>query len=512
MQESLEFLLIFLFLQKKAETSSTGNSAKETFEAWQQYQQACRRKMLEDPQPTTLVCNRTFDMYACWDDALPNTSAQVPCPWYLPWHQQVQGGFVFQKCGPEGQWVVDESGHPWRDHSQCEGLREELPFQNHLWILGQFRLMYTVGYSLSLVALLAALALLAAFRKLRCIRNYIHMNLFLSFMLRAVSILARDTLLSLHFPKHLRAEGDFSHFPMRQALAGCRLAQVLTQYCVCANYYWLLVEGLYLHNLLGLMAFSEESYFPGYLLIGWGAPILFVTPWVMVRYFYENNECWERNNNMGYWWIIRCPILLAIFVNFVIFIRVIKILVSKLQAQQMRYTDYKFRLAKSTLTLIPLLGIHGVVFALVTEEQAQGTLRYIKYIFELFLNSFQGLLVSVLYCFVNKEVQSEIRRKWQSCQLGASLLEKQGHSGSHRTSWRTRSSQCKKGHAPPALPSPPGGKVPFNGFQDTAGAQFHRTPKSYQYVPVRRKSVDRTEESPVARKALPSTDCPQNSC
>lgn len=46
-------------------------------------------------------------------------------------------------------------------------------------------------------------------------------------------------------------------------------------------------------------------------------------------------------------------------------------------------------LAKSTLTLIPLLGIHEVVFALVTDERAHGTLHYIKYFFELFLNSFQ---------------------------------------------------------------------------------------------------------------------------
>jgi hypothetical protein len=43
------------------------------------------------------------------------------------------------------------------------------------------------------------------------------------------------------------------------------------------------------------------------------------------------------------------------------------------------------RLAKSTLTLIPLLGVHEVVFAFVTDEQAQGTLRF----FDLFLSSFQ---------------------------------------------------------------------------------------------------------------------------
>lgn len=55
-----------------------------------------------------------------------------------------------------------------------------------------------------------------------------------------------------------------------QTLSGCRIAQVVMQYCVGANYFWLLVEGLYLHNLLVLLVFSENSYFCGYLAIGWG--------------------------------------------------------------------------------------------------------------------------------------------------------------------------------------------------------------------------------------------------
>uniref|UniRef100_A0A8C6Y6R0 G-protein coupled receptors family 2 profile 2 domain-containing protein n=1 Tax=Naja naja TaxID=35670 RepID=A0A8C6Y6R0_NAJNA len=163
--------------------------------------------------------------------------------------------------------------------------------------------MYTVGYSLSLVSLLVALTLLAAFRKLRCTRNFIHMNLFLSHVLRAAAILLRDSLLWLHFPRDL------------EAVTGCRLAQILTQYCVCANYFWLLVEGLYLHNLLGPMAFMGESYLPAYLLLGWGTPLFFVIPWGIMRYLDENNECWERNDNLGYWWIIRCPILVSILVS-----------------------------------------------------------------------------------------------------------------------------------------------------------------------------------------------------
>lgn len=47
------------------------------------------------------------------------------------------------------------------------------------------------------------------------------------------------------------------------------------------------------------------------------------------------------------------------------------------------------RLAKATLTLIPLFGIHEVIFIFVTDEQTTGALRYLKVFFSLFLNSFQ---------------------------------------------------------------------------------------------------------------------------
>lgn len=46
----------------------------------------------------------------------------------------------------------------------------------------------------------------------------------------------------------------------------------MTQYCVGANYTWLLVEGIYLHSLLVLVGRSEEGHFHCYLLLGWGEP------------------------------------------------------------------------------------------------------------------------------------------------------------------------------------------------------------------------------------------------
>ncbi|XP_055553950.1 gastric inhibitory polypeptide receptor [Falco cherrug] len=260
-------------------------SAQATLAAWHQYRHACELRLHLDPPAPGPVCNRSFDMYACWGDAVPNTTVTVPCPWYLPWHHRVQGGVVARHCGPDGRWVLDETGRPWRDHSQCQDPAQEQPLQRQAWLLEQFRLLYTVGYSLSLVALLLALLLLLTFRRLHCTRNFIHANLFLSFVLRAGAILTRDALLRRRLrpgPAHpLQLVGQ-------EAVASCRLAQVVTQYCVGANYGWLLAEGLFLHKLLVLVAFSGRRCLPAFLLLGWGAPVLFVVPWVVARYLYEN--------------------------------------------------------------------------------------------------------------------------------------------------------------------------------------------------------------------------------
>lgn len=391
------------------------------YDSWRKYETECQQKMSMEPPPTGLVCNRTFDKFSCWPDTQPNTTVNASCPWFLPWHKKVQHGNVYKHCGPDGQWAAMVNGHPIRDARECELDQADVEDQERIAkAYESFKIMYTVGYSMSVGALVLALAILVGFSKLHCMRNYIHINLFISFILKGLSVLVIDTMLKTRYSEKI--DDEYLHVWLSSE-AGCRAATVLMQYGIITNYCWLLVEGIYLHNLLVLAVFSERSYFALYVSIGWGAPVLFIIPWVAVKYTYENVLCWTTNNNMAIWWILRSPVFLAILINFLIFMRIIQILLSKMRAHQMRYTDYKLRLARSTLTLIPLLGIHEVVFAFITDETAQGTLRLVKLFFDLFFSSFQGMLVAVLYCFVNKEVQSELLKKWKRWKLGKDIEE-----------------------------------------------------------------------------------------
>ncbi|XP_005454889.1 glucagon receptor isoform X1 [Oreochromis niloticus] len=431
-------LLLALLMLCSCKKVSSANSLELVKEQWSSYKNQCLDHLGATPPATGLVCNRTFDLYACWPDGHPGTTVNVSCPWFLPWYHKVQDGLVYRFCSEDGKWAQ-------KNTSECEDDPGE---QQYGRILTQLRIMYTVGYSLSLGALLLALGILIFFRKLHCMRNNIHMNLFASFILRAVSILVKDALLTLTLDPRSNSDSQARSWVNIPAVMWCRGAMVMMQYSVMANNYWLLVEGIYLHSLLVITVFSERKYFYIYLAIGWGAPLIFVLPWIAVKYLYENEECWERNINMGYWWIIRSPILFAYLINFFIFIRIIKILMSKLRAHQMRYTDYKFRLAKSTLTLIPLLGIHAILFTFVIDESVPkgSVLRLVRLFCDLLFNSFQGLLVAILYCFVNKEVQSEMLKKWKRWKLGKDIDEEYRHT--HSQTPHVKSGSIATGNVP----------------------------------------------------------------
>ncbi|XP_023821167.1 vasoactive intestinal polypeptide receptor 2-like isoform X1 [Oryzias latipes] len=343
-------------------------------------------------------CKGTWDSIACWEHTGLGETVTIPCPRAL---KTIFGrnGNISRNCTASGWSEVFPN-----ISSVCESDTS----QNKLVFYVVVQALYTLGHSLSLIALITGSAILCLFRKLHCTRNYIHLNLFVSFILRAVAVLVKDDIL---FNKTLQCSNQSS-------LLGCKASLVFFQYFIMANFFWLLVEGLYLHTLL-VVIFSENRHFIIYMFIGWGIPTVFVSAWVITRIYLEDTGCWERNENHVPNWVINGPIGFSILVNFILFISIIRILVQKLRCPDVGGNDqsqYR-RLAKSTLLLIPLFGIHYVVFVSFSESITEDY----KIFFDLALGSFQGFVVAILYCFLNSEVQGELRRKWRSMCLNCRL-------------------------------------------------------------------------------------------
>ena len=104
--------------------------------------------------------------------------------------------------------------------------------------------------------------------------------------------------------------------------------------------------------------------------------------------------------------ITEVPIMISVLINVFIFISVVSIVGSKLRVT-LKKSDFRYRLLRANLALIPLLGIHYVstMFVNVLAEEEKSTLRTIVNFINVITLSFQGLLVSIIYCFCNAEVQ-----------------------------------------------------------------------------------------------------------
>uniref|UniRef100_A0A672G6U5 Parathyroid hormone 2 receptor a n=1 Tax=Salarias fasciatus TaxID=181472 RepID=A0A672G6U5_SALFA len=350
------------------------------------------------------ACPPDWDGLICWPRGLPGRVTRVPCPSYI--YDFNHRGHAYRKCDVNGSWVfVEHWNKTWVNYSECVSFLQPLGNEEGREFFERLSVMYTVGYAVSFSSLLVAILIIGYFRRLHCTRNYIHMHLFVSFMLRAVSIFVKDKV--VHSSAGLQdldsalldnlktvsiASLDKSQY------IGCKVTVLLFIYFLATNYYWILVEGLYLHCLIFMAFRSDSKYLWGFTLIGWG-----------------NHTCVLMQLNAGnIKWIYQVPILTAIGLNFVLFVNIVRVLATKIRETNAgRYDTRKQyrKLAKSTLVLVLVFGIHYIVFVGLPHT-FEGQSWEIRMYCELFFNSFQGFFVSIIYCYCNGEVQTEIKKTW----------------------------------------------------------------------------------------------------
>jgi parathyroid hormone receptor 1 len=55
----------------------------------------------------------------------------------------------------------------------------------------------------------------------------------------------------------------------------CKALTTICNYFIIANYTWIFMEGVYLHNLIFLALFSDTSAITHYVILGWGTSCVF---------------------------------------------------------------------------------------------------------------------------------------------------------------------------------------------------------------------------------------------
>ena len=107
--------------------------------------------------------------------------------------------------------------------------------------------------------------------ELKCIRNRIHINLIISYILT-------DILFIVNYKN-----------PFSSELLECFFFIFYT-YFLTTSYFWMFVEGFHLY-LIAIKPFSiEKMKMSFYNLLGWGLSAIFMVIWTAFKYVYSKSE------------------------------------------------------------------------------------------------------------------------------------------------------------------------------------------------------------------------------
>ncbi|XP_055690706.1 diuretic hormone receptor-like isoform X2 [Lutzomyia longipalpis] len=340
-------------------------------------------------------CPIFFDSVLCWPRTPPATWAVQPCFAEFKGVKYDTTQNATRYCHLNGVW------DNYTNYEECA--HHDFPsvseFEPHVDLPTY---IYCIGYILSLTTLLLATVIFFHFKELRCLRNTIHGNLFVTYIL---SVMVWLTALSL----------QLTHTSTN---AACTLIVILLNYFTLTNFFWMMVEGLYLYTLV-VKTFSRTKPHVGlYMAIGWGVPFIFVTLWAIIKAASTplkphkmtglDIECsWMRESLVD--WICKLPACAALLANLIFLVRVMWVLITKLRSAENSETKQYRKASKALLVLMPLLGI---TYLIVLSGPSEGVGSYIFAVVRAILLSSQGFSVSLFYCFLNSEVQNAMRHRF----------------------------------------------------------------------------------------------------
>ena len=345
-----------------------------------------------------VYCPVIWDSLLCWDQVPAGFMAKVACSQVFqvmgvptPTDNDFQDAFATRSCGSNGSWVMGN----WTNYTQCLPFLEssESSSQSNLVPLFVGFILF-FGSFLSIGFLLVSLFIFFHFKSLMCTRLRVHRNLFVALIIHSalLVIISGPVVMRQYFP--LRYV-DYSWL--------CKGVVAIKLYSSMASINWMFVEGLLLHTKLSGV-FSEGPPFPCFYMIGWGLPAVIIIMWSSIMSVTLDTSCWSGYSKSPFIWILTVPMFCALIANAVFLVNIIRILVVKIKdtvSGEMR------KALRATAFLFPLLGMNQLLFCVNPRDEDQLEDAYL--LINSILQSSQGMLVAILYCFKNTQVKAVIK-------------------------------------------------------------------------------------------------------
>ncbi|XGW13915.1 hypothetical protein V3C99_000306 [Haemonchus contortus] len=368
------------------------------------------------PEPTdgSLWCNATYDTVLCWPPTPANTSIVLPCP---PLKGLDPTRHVVKSCDRFGRWAgktegVYENPWGWTNFIVCF----KMGFENvkiAQEVAKNARKLEFVGLGLSLVSLIVSIGIFSYFRRLRVFRNMLHLHLMIAILM--VVIIRLVLYIDLIFTgNHVSHQSPSDGRTINTMPFVCEAMYFLLEYFKTVAFGWMFLEGFYLHNQLVLTVFNSEPRLTPYLIAGYGIPLLHTLIWlfvVLIKKDFKVERCLGSYYLEPEFWILDGPRMAELVVNLFFICNVIRVLWSKVrESHSTSELDKMKKSVKAALMLIPLLGIPNIMQTIPFAPTRDNiTVFAIWTYLASFTYMYQGLMITIIYCFTNKEVNTVLK-------------------------------------------------------------------------------------------------------
>ncbi|CAL8138150.1 unnamed protein product [Orchesella dallaii] len=336
--------------------------------------------------------------------------------------------FAFRVCQPNGTWWqnpdnngnLSESG--WTNYQPCfnnytidltrrlmgsTNSTEESLRKVH--IAYYTRIVEMVGLIISGLSLILALIIFGRFRNLWNNRTRIHKNLFIAM---TIQVLVRLILYSDQYVSH---KLPFECYTLDRMEYTCESGYTILEYAKTSMFLWMFIEGLYLHNMITVAVFQEHLSLSFYYLLGWGVPILLTSIWMFITATeFHGVCCWSGYNFSRTYMLLEGTRLIVIFLNLLFLLNIMRVLVTKLRESNSTEAQQVRKAVRAAIVLLPLLGITNSIQMVHSPIEKSPTEFAIWSYGTAFLSTFQGFFCSLIYCFLNGEVQLQVRRYFRA--------------------------------------------------------------------------------------------------
>ncbi|KHN82409.1 Calcitonin receptor-like protein 1 [Toxocara canis] len=376
-----------------------------------------------DPADGSLWCNATFDTVLCWPATPANTSITLRCP---PLKGLDPEKNISKWCHSSGRWMGREEGdfsraHGWTNFTMCF-TQEVIDMMTRLTngslgiaqeVARNARKLEFVGLGLSLVSLLISIAIFSYFRRLRVFRNLLHLQLMIAILMVVVIrlVLYIDLIFTDRLgPAHTNPDGK----TINTMVFVCEAMFFLLEYFKTVAFGWMFLEGFYLHNQLVFTVFNSEPRLTPYLIAGYGFPLAHTFLWLGVILFKKQGKV-ERCLGSYYlepeFWILDGPRMFELVINLFFICNVIRVLWTKVrESHNTSEMDRMKKSVKAALMLIPLLGIPNIMQTIPFSPTQENIMYFAIWTYcASFTYMYQGLMITIIYCFTNKEVQNVLK-------------------------------------------------------------------------------------------------------